>query len=219
MTSGMNRWERRKKETREKIITTAMDLFRKQGFGATTMEQIAGEVDIAKATLYSYFNVKEAIISEYVERNLKEAEPELEHLLQTVPDTRSRLLAIAGEVSKWLMSHKDILRIYIIYRLQSLQESIKDKKKGGGMGNFFAKIVKAGQESGDLRADIRTEILAELLEVMHSAAVMNWLLDQVNNPLLDSLSDAYDLFLNGACTHAQDAKTCNREDATIKIND
>jgi AcrR family transcriptional regulator len=197
VTSRMNRWERRKEQTREKIITTAMDLFRKQGFDATTMEQIAEEVDIAKATLYSYFNVKEAIISEYVERSLRE--PEIERLIQTVPDTRSRLFAVAGEISTWLMSHEDILQIYAIYLLQNLQESIKDKRKGSALGNFFAKIIKAGQESGDLRTDIGIEIMAQLLEVMHYAAVMNWLLDEVNNPLFDSLSKAYDVFLSGAC--------------------
>ena len=85
------------------------------------------------------------------------------------------------------------------------------------MGDFFAKIIKAGQESGDLRTDISIEILAELLEVMHSAAVMNWLLDQVNNPLLDSLSNAYDLFLNGACAHVKTTRTCDREHGTSEI--
>jgi AcrR family transcriptional regulator len=201
VTSRMNRWERRKEQTRKKIVSTAMDLFRRQGFGATSMEQIAEEVDIAKATLYSYFNAKEAIISEYVERRLKEAEPEIERLLQTVPDTRSRLFAVAGEISTWLMSHKDILQIYVTYSLQNLQESIKDRGKESPLGNFFARIIRAGQECGDVRTDIKSEILAELLEFMHSAAVMNWLLDEVNNPLSDGLSKAYDVFLNGARLH------------------
>lgn len=198
----MNRWERRKQETWKKIVNIAMVLFRKQGFGATSMEQIALEVDIAKATLYSYFNVKEAIVSEYIEQSLRESEPEIDGLLQTLPDTRSRLVAVAEKAAAWIVLHKDILQIYITYRLQNLQEEIKDRSKRSELENAFAKIIRAGQDSGDLRTDIRSEILAKYLNLMHGAAVMSWLLDQVNNPLLDSLSKAYDLFLTGACTRA-----------------
>lgn len=194
----MNRWDRKKEETRKKIISTAMDLFRKQGFGATSMEQIAEEVDIAKGTLYSYFNLKEAIISEYMQRSLKESEPEIDRLLQGLPDTRSRLFAAAEKAAAWIILHKDVLQMYIVYRFQNLQESIKDPRKRSGLENVFAKIIRAGQESGDLRTDIRSEILARHLELMHLGAVMNWLVDHVNNPLLDSLSKAYDLFLTGA---------------------
>ncbi len=194
----MNRWERRKEKTRNKIVDIAMDLFDKQGFGATSMEQIAQEVDIAKGTLYSYFNVKEAIISEYIERYFRESESDLDSLIKALPDTRSRLLAVAENASAWTVVHKHILQIYIIYRFQQLQESIRNRNERTGLENAFAKIIRAGQESGDLRTDMRSEVLARHLKVMHLVAVMSWLVDQVNNPLLDSLSKAYDLFLSGA---------------------
>lgn len=195
---GMTRWERRKEETRERILVAALDLFHKQGFDATSMEQIAEEVDIAKATLYSHFPVKEAIISEYMQRSLKESEPEFDRFLHDLPDTRSRLIAVAEKASTWVLMHKDILQAYITYRFQILQETIKDPSKRSGLENVFARVIKAGQEAGDLRADIRSEVLARHLALMHLGAVVGWLADQVNNPLLESLSKAYDLFLNGS---------------------
>ena len=68
-----NRTERKKKDSRRKIIGVAMDLFKKQGFDATTMEQIADEADIARATLYSYFPVKEAILHLHVQKSDQES--------------------------------------------------------------------------------------------------------------------------------------------------
>ena len=50
---GETRMERKKAEMKQKIITVAMTLFKTQGVDATTMEQIAAEVDIAKGTLYN----------------------------------------------------------------------------------------------------------------------------------------------------------------------
>lgn len=37
------------------ILSVAMRLFKEQGVNATSMEQIAQEVDIAEGTLYNYF--------------------------------------------------------------------------------------------------------------------------------------------------------------------
>ncbi len=44
-----SRMERKKEDMRQKIISTALELFREQGLSGTTMEQIAAEVDIPKA--------------------------------------------------------------------------------------------------------------------------------------------------------------------------
>ena len=63
VTAG-NRTERKKEETRQKVIGVALQLFRQNGLEATTMEQIAEVADIAKGTLYNYFPAKEAIIHE-----------------------------------------------------------------------------------------------------------------------------------------------------------
>ncbi len=53
-----SRVERKKEETKQKIVSVAIALFQQKGFDDTAMEQIAEEVDIAKGTLYNYFPVK-----------------------------------------------------------------------------------------------------------------------------------------------------------------
>ena len=65
MIIDISRRERKKEALRLQIVQTAMALFRAQGFAQTRMEKIADESDIAKATLYKYFPVKEAIIAAY----------------------------------------------------------------------------------------------------------------------------------------------------------
>ncbi|MEN6350637.1 MAG: TetR/AcrR family transcriptional regulator, partial [Syntrophomonas sp.] len=87
---GGNRVERKKEETRQKIINVAMGLFRKQGVDGTTMEQIAREVDIAKGTLYNYFPFKEAIINEFIQHSFKEKHAERITQYRSMPDTRTR---------------------------------------------------------------------------------------------------------------------------------
>lgn len=48
------------------IGATAMRLFLERGFEATTMEQIANEVDISRRSLFRYFGTKEDIVLGYL---------------------------------------------------------------------------------------------------------------------------------------------------------
>jgi len=88
-----NRLERKKEETRKKIVSVAMDLFQRQGFDATTVEQIAEEADVAKGTIYLHFPVKEAIINAYMQAYISERQPMILQAMRSLPDTRSRLIS------------------------------------------------------------------------------------------------------------------------------
>ena len=44
-----------------RALRTAEELFKKMGFRAVTMELVAREADLAKATLYSYFKNKDEL--------------------------------------------------------------------------------------------------------------------------------------------------------------
>jgi AcrR family transcriptional regulator len=54
--------ERKKLRTREAIAAAALDLFAAQGFGATTIRQIAEAADVAPRTVSGYFPVKEELV-------------------------------------------------------------------------------------------------------------------------------------------------------------
>ena len=51
-----------KGNTKREIITAALDLFSTQGFEATSISQIADAVGIRKASLYSHFESKQAVL-------------------------------------------------------------------------------------------------------------------------------------------------------------
>jgi AcrR family transcriptional regulator len=61
-------------QTRQHIFRTALELFREQGFDATTMQEIALRSDVAKGAAYYYFPGKEAIIQAYYETIQSEQE-------------------------------------------------------------------------------------------------------------------------------------------------
>ncbi|MBI5960048.1 MAG: TetR/AcrR family transcriptional regulator, partial [Chloroflexi bacterium] len=114
----MTRTERKKEETRQKIMATAVHLFQQYGFDETTMEQIAAQADIAKGTLYNYFPVKEAVLSVYIEQSFEDQRAERLLKLRQMPDTRARLTLILSALMERVQVQKDIFEKYLAYRIQ-----------------------------------------------------------------------------------------------------
>src|SRR5271154_6158830 len=59
----------------KRVIRAAEELFKKVGFRAVTMEVVAREANVAKATLYSYFKNKDELflaVCERIARKLKD---------------------------------------------------------------------------------------------------------------------------------------------------
>ena len=61
-----------KGNTKQEIIEAALDLFSAQGFEATSVSQIADAVGIRKASLYSHFESKQAILDAIVKDVLEQ---------------------------------------------------------------------------------------------------------------------------------------------------
>jgi len=194
-----NRRERKKEETRQKIISAAMGLFREKGFQSTTMEHIADRVDISKVTIYNYFPVKEAIVNEYMQAgNRKIREEKIPQLIEDFPDTRSRLLELFRMSHEWMKENREIYKVYFGYRMQNLFESFRDQSKRSGFEGVLAMIIGVGQEDGEIRRDMSAELLARHFEMMSAAAFMPWWADPDNFSLEENFGPTIGLFLNGA---------------------
>ena len=81
-------------ETRNRILNTALELFRKDGFDQTTMRQIAAECGVALGAAYYYFPSKDALVMAFYERAQSELEPILVEELSRHKGIEARLRAL-----------------------------------------------------------------------------------------------------------------------------
>ena len=63
-----------KNNTKKEILLAALDLFSYQGYEATSISQIASAVGIKKASLYSHYESKKAILDALVKEVLEQYE-------------------------------------------------------------------------------------------------------------------------------------------------
>lgn len=82
-----------KAATRDRILAAALQLFRKQGFEATTMRQIAKIAGTSLGSAYYYFPRKEALVLAYFEDQMLLHEARAAALFETTDDLSERVKA------------------------------------------------------------------------------------------------------------------------------
>src|SRR5579871_5298461 len=68
-------------ETRQRILEAALSVFRKRGFDAATMREVAAEASVAVGAAYYYFDSKDAIVMAFYQQAQDEMAPALEEIL------------------------------------------------------------------------------------------------------------------------------------------
>lgn len=193
-----SRLERKKEETRRKIVGAALLLFQRQGYETTTMEQIAIEADVAKGTLYNYFAVKEAIVDEYIQEVSLQRNAERLLRLQDLPDTRSRMTLVLNELLDGLLALQELFEKYMIYRMKQLISFRQAKGVPGGFYRVATEIVRLGQESGELRCDLSPLLLEELFEFVFIELAKQFYTQSEDFNARQAVEAGVDLFINGA---------------------
>lgn len=198
--SGEGRMERKKRELRQKIINVAMKLFEQQGFSDTTMEQIAEKADVARKTLYNYFPVKEAIADEYLRGISNDLAEEILAKLQTLPDTRSRLLSALNNAYGWVEINPELTGIVLAYRFKTTYQDSGNELEERGTQKIIAEIIRQGQEAGEIRPDVRWKLLVTYIDLLRGTIVWEWLQDASGFELREEISKMVDIVLDGIST-------------------
>ncbi|WP_326537487.1 TetR/AcrR family transcriptional regulator [Pseudorhodoferax sp.] len=76
---------------REQIILAAVDLFFTNGYQQTTLDEVAGRLNVTKPFIYYHFKDKEALLSEISQRAVREANEALKTAIEAPGTPTERL--------------------------------------------------------------------------------------------------------------------------------
>ena len=183
----LSRRERRKAETRAKLLTAARGLLARQGADATRINEITDEADVGFGSFYNYFESKDAIVAAVVEMVATEIGGRIDEATADVADA-AEVVAIAHRAIirqtlvdldlGWLMvrlelSHDLVLTALAPYAIRDLQRGIEDGRfEVDDVG--AALIASGGALLGAVLAVLRGRA-GEGADVKHAAAVLRLL--------------------------------------------
>ena len=158
----------RQKELRSKAIAAAaIDLFQRQGFQDTTIEQIAKVAGVSAPTVFKYFGSKQEIILEMIREADRRAILDVrEHMLDfddpvdTLCHLESMLIGYALELLPaplW----KELLPLILSGGDSGLPEAYR--KMNSALQAEIANVLRDLQSAGKLRADLDVGLAAFML--------------------------------------------------------
>ena len=124
-----------KNQKRKKILDKAWELFRKNGYEETKVEDITRELGVSKGSFYTYFKTKDEVLYEILERIKKENEE------------RISKINVNQEPSKILEDYVISKMNYIVKLLNNMKiSSINRNLSNSKLKNFFEELKKVSIE-------------------------------------------------------------------------
>ena len=190
-------------DRRERILAVAALRFAEYGFGATTVRQIADDVDILSGSLYHHFGTKEEILGEIVRDAVLRLHRISVAIAAAPADAEQRLVALILADLGELTAHQSIHAILFnerkfFRRSADFAYVVKAKRE---TYDAWQTVLSDGASSGLFRPDIDIFLtISTVVRLLNAGA--DWYTNEDRSPLdalknfsLDELTDFYLAFI------------------------
>ena len=157
---------------RQQIIETAKNMFITKGFQSTHIGQVCDELDIARGTVYQYFNNKKEILYSILDNVVESVEEvmdpdELKEFLEMTPDHNSMIKFIDDRISSCLriISDEPIIIRLIFRDIPGIDEDVSEK-----VSEFLDKVITVISQEIEVlcknsifKEDVEPDIAASML--------------------------------------------------------
>ena len=192
-----------KKIAKEKIINAAYNVFTNKGYHKTTMDDVANEVGVSKASLYSYFKSKEEILQTVTKKTLNLS-------FTNFFDNKDSLDSLE-DLYKYSVKFED--EIHLNFEMTSLSShnkeiSIVNKDLYEKKLKTLTKFIESNQIKGNIQTNINAATLAHLLNAIYIDLCMQLIIGIDKTKIRESWNNSVSVLLEKD-TH-DNQKTLNK---------
>jgi len=163
----------------EKLLAVALRLFVSQGYRSTTLEQIATAAGLSKGAVYFYFGSKESVLMELLKRvRTVVVDDAIAAAGQAGASAIDRIVAFLHNQAKLGVSRRDDVFLLILmslefsHRRDRITRCIADIYRR--LHGYVESMIRSGQKSGELRADVPVRELAAIVMANHDGTFLEW---------------------------------------------
>ena len=186
-----------REQIRAALIGAGLELFRRRGFAATTVEAVAADAGVAKGTFYNYFSTKEDLALAALAPMLRDARATLDGLSPRA-SLRQRLDQLLDLLGAWSSDSPDLVWVWAT----ELPRRGVEQPGSALFHEMLTSLFAVAQAAGQARPAPGPEQLAIGLEGVLLSQVAHWYHDGARGDLAGGLRQAADVYLTGAATGA-----------------
>lgn len=201
----VSRRERKKEETKERILQASFELFRKHGVEATTVEEICDCADVAKGTFFNYFPHKEAVFGYLSELWVAEAEEKVADLLERGAPSWEQVRDTFVEFAGYYEEDRELARHMVLEWSRSMHDP--DNVECRRWNALGSRVVGYLQGNGQLRRDVDPVLIHRVLSDIYHDTIVMWLASpEPQFPLRDEVRKRLTLVVEGLAARPKEGK-------------
>jgi AcrR family transcriptional regulator len=177
------------------ILAGAGRVFARLGYGQSTLEDVATEVGIRRATLYYYVGTKEELLVGLLHDPIETMRTRLEEVAAQPVSAPERLESALREYVR-TMAELPELFIFLsenVHQVMSGPEADHIRANADRYGRVLAQVIRSGAEAGEFRSDIDPAIA-----VLGIMGMFNWIHRWYNPKGARPLAEFGDVFIEMA---------------------
>jgi AcrR family transcriptional regulator len=199
----VSRRERKKEETKERIVEAAFALFRKHGVEATTVEEICERADVAKGTFFNYFPRKEAVFGYLSEQWVAEAEEKIAAIFARGVPAWERVRDVFIQFASFYEADRELSKHMAVEWARCRHDPEDEVCRRWDEAGMH--VVRQLQATGELRGDVPAARIHQVLADVYHGTIMMWLESaKPPFPLKDELRQRLTLALAGVAARPQE---------------
>jgi AcrR family transcriptional regulator len=181
------------------ILDAARTVFSRDGYAASSVEDVAAEAGIAKGTVYLYFKSKEELYLAALLRDMKAFAADGRAQMEHEPSLREKIEAFLRIRLEYCRAHEDFLRIYLTeYGKMSAMTPIAKELRRMQRENMrhMASLIEAAVQRREIRRVPSAALAAKLFDIARGLVerhLLSWKEFQVR----DEIAFATDLLWRG----------------------
>ena len=204
------------RETKRRLVTSAIELVSEVGWRRTTVEHIAERAGVAKGTFFVHFKTKEAIVVTLVQQQVGAATAARDAVIARAGTVLERLEAATMTLGTQAASNIELSRAVLIASLESREVGGASDAVFGRLFAIMTADAREGIASGAIRGP-DAETVVSLLMASYLGAALHCTSSPHAKPLAEVLRPLVDATL--AALAGADAKLMARPRATARTRE
>lgn len=169
----------RGEQTRDRIVGTALRLFRERGYDATTMRAVAGEAGVSLGSAYYYFASKEHLVQAYYDVTQQDHVEAARPVLDRERDFAARLLGVLRARVDTMVDYHEFAAAFFKHAADPRSPLSPFSEESRPAREASTAIFRTVVEGSNVKcaAELRP-VLPELLWLYQMGIVLFWVYDR-----------------------------------------